>query len=68
MVPYMSIKENVTITIDSKLLDDIRKIAEKEFRSINKQLLVLIVKGFQALEQEEKMLDNLLKLQEEGKL
>lgn len=59
-------KENLTITIDSDLLDKIRKIAESEYRSINKQVLVLIVRGFQAIEEDNRQLDELLTLKEKG--
>jgi hypothetical protein len=32
-------KENLTITIDGDMLDSIRKLADKNFRSINKQIV-----------------------------
>lgn len=35
----MNKKENLTITLDGVTLDAIRKIAEKNFRSINKQVV-----------------------------
>jgi hypothetical protein len=62
------IKENLTITVDSDTLDNIRKISENEYRSINKQVLLLIYKGLKAVEEESKQLDELKTLKEKGKL
>ena len=62
------IKENLTITVDSDTLDNIRKIAENEYRSINKQVLMLIYKGLKVVEEESKQLDELKTLKEKGKL
>jgi len=62
------IKENLTITVDSDTLDNIRKIAENEYRSINKQVLLLIYKGLKVVEEESKQLDELKTLKEKGKL
>jgi hypothetical protein len=62
------IKENLTITVDSDTLDNIRKIAENEYRSINKQVLLLVYKGLKAVEEESKQLDELKTLKEKGKL
>ena len=59
-------KENLTITIDSDLLDKIRKIANDELRSINKQVLMLIYKGLKVIEEENRQLDELLTLKEKG--
>ena len=39
MVMYTMVKENITITIDGDMLDSIRKLANKNFRSINKQIV-----------------------------
>jgi hypothetical protein len=64
----MSIKENLTITIDGDTLDNIRKIAQNEYRSINKQVLLLIYKGLKVVEEETRQLDQLLTLKEKGKL
>jgi hypothetical protein len=62
------IKENLTITVDSDTLDNIRKIAENEYRSINKQVLMLIYKGLKVVQEENKQLDELKTLKEKGKL
>ena len=62
------IKENLTITVDSDTLDNIRKIAENEYRSINKQVLLIIYKGLKVVEEESKQLDELKTLKEKGKL
>jgi hypothetical protein len=64
----MSIKENLTITIEGDTLDNIRKIAQNEYRSINKQVLLLIYKGLKVVEEETRQLDQLLTLKEKGKL
>ena len=68
MGQYMSIKENLTITIEGDTLDNIRKIAQNEYRSINKQVLMLIYKGLKDVEEESKQLDELKKLKEKGKI
>jgi len=68
MVKFMLTKENLTITIDGDFLDQIRKLADDEYRSINKQVLMLIYKGFKVVEEENRQLDELLTLKQKGKL
>jgi hypothetical protein len=36
------VKENITITINGDMLDSIRKLADKNFRSINKQIVYFL--------------------------
>jgi hypothetical protein len=50
----MGKKENLTITLDGVMLDAIRKIADKNFRSINKQVVYWLSMAIQ----DEKFLQN----------
>jgi hypothetical protein len=49
------VKENITITLDGDMLDSIRKLAEKNYRSINKQIAFMLnIVILQANESKEK--------------
>jgi hypothetical protein len=41
------VKENITITLDGDMLDLIRKLADKNFRSINKQIVFWLCTALQ---------------------
>jgi hypothetical protein len=54
VIPSM-VKENITITLDGDMLDSIRKLAEKNYRSINKQIAFMLnIVILQANESKEK--------------
>lgn len=50
MAQIMTKLETITISLDSATLDTIRKLAQDNYRSINKQIQFIIALGLKSLE------------------